>query len=151
MNRIAALFAALPLVAACATAPSSGSDQHSPSVIPGATLEAVAFATVDVFESRGWHVAEVQMDDEMLRITSVPFQARGIAAEYADCGISGVRKPDEGQMEVRARRTPIGVEVLVRPVVVSRDSYVQEPVTCLSTGRAERTVMVALRESFGGN
>jgi hypothetical protein len=150
MNRAAALVAALPLVAACATAPSGS--HGAPSYLPDATLESVAFAASDVFEAHGWHIAEVQLDDEMLVIRSAPFHARGIAAEYADCGVSGVRQPDEGQMELIARRVDAGgVEVTVRPRVVSRDSYVQRPVNCLSTGRAERAVMVALRQSVGGN
>jgi hypothetical protein len=150
MKRTVAPLAVLPLVVACATA-SSSAPGHAPTLIPGASLESVAFATVDVFDARGWHVDEIVLDHEMLRITSAPFHARGIAAEYADCGISGIRQPDEGQMQVRARQTAQGVEVLVRPVVVSRESYVNEPVTCLSTGKAERTLMVALRENFGGN
>lgn len=150
MNRIFALLAGVSLMSACATAPSA--KKYSASYLPHATLETVAFAASDVFESHGWQIAEVQLDDEMLLIRSAPFAARGIAAEYADCGISGVRQPDVGEMELMARRVPSGgVEVSVRPRVVSRDSYVQDPVSCLSTGKAERAVLVALRASVGGN
>lgn len=149
MNRLAALFAALLLVSGCATVPSG--TPHAPSYLPEATLASVADAARAVFEAHGWQVDEVEIDHEMLRMRSAPFTTRGIAAEYADCGVSGIRRPDEGHMELMARRVAGGVEVSVRPRVMSRESYVQDPVPCLSNGTAERSVLVALRENVGGN